>query len=219
MMNLLKKSTNNNTKTAVQMTKGQKPTTTVANISSKVKTAAFGVATGAGVAGSVMLQNERNIRNRKARAEYHRRLISSSTTRLPSLMQLRRILTLKSPQKRLRLLRLRSFLSTRRPHLHPLPRLRSPLWKQLLLSSLHPSHLPIPHLLRSLMILQLLRRPTRATMPRMPKARPASRSPRATAKTQTTTPRTGTTRTPMQQSDAKALTEYVLSFGCLARPP
>nr|DAG23003.1 MAG TPA: hypothetical protein [Caudoviricetes sp.] len=28
-----------------------------------------------------------------------------------------------------------------------------------------------------------------------------------------------TTRTPMQQSDAKAFTEYVLSFGCLARPP
>ena len=74
MMNLLKKSTNNNTKTAVQMTKGQKPTTTVANISSKVKTAAFGVATGAGVAGSVMLQNERNIRNRKARAEYHKKV-------------------------------------------------------------------------------------------------------------------------------------------------
>lgn len=74
MMNLLKKSANNNTKTAVQMTKGQKPTTTVANISSKVKTAAFGVATGAGVAGSVMLQNERNIRNRKARAEYHKKV-------------------------------------------------------------------------------------------------------------------------------------------------
>ena len=74
MMNLLKKSANNNTKTAVQMTKGQKPTTTVANISGKVKTAAFGVATGAGVAGSVMLQNERNIRNRKARAEYHKKV-------------------------------------------------------------------------------------------------------------------------------------------------
>ena len=74
MMNLLKKSANNNTKTAVQMNKGQKPTTTVANISSKVKTAAFGVATGAGVAGSVMLQNERNIRNRKARAEYHKKV-------------------------------------------------------------------------------------------------------------------------------------------------
>lgn len=74
MMNLLKKSANSNTKTAVQMTKGQKPTTTVANISSKVKTAAFGVATGAGVAGSVMLQNERNIRNRKARAEYHKKV-------------------------------------------------------------------------------------------------------------------------------------------------
>ena len=72
MMNLLKKSANNNTKTAVQMNKGQKPTTTVANISSKVKTAAFGVATGAGVAGSVMLQN--NIRNRKARAEYHKKV-------------------------------------------------------------------------------------------------------------------------------------------------
>lgn len=73
MMNLLKKSANN-TKTAVQMTKGQKPTTTVANISSKVKTAAFGVATGAGVAGTMMMQNERNIRNRKARAEYHKKV-------------------------------------------------------------------------------------------------------------------------------------------------
>ena len=79
MMNLLKKSANNNTKTAVQMTKGQKPTTTVANISSKVKTAAFGVATGAGVAGSVMLQNERNIHNRKARAEYHKKVESVCT--------------------------------------------------------------------------------------------------------------------------------------------
>nr|DAY74696.1 MAG TPA: Muscular LMNA-interacting protein [Caudoviricetes sp.] len=30
----------------------------------------------------------------------------------------------------------------------------------------------------------------------------------------------GTTRMPMQQSDAKAFkSEYVLSFGCLARPP
>lgn len=70
----MKKSDNNNTKTAVQMTASQKPTTTVANISGKVKTAAFGVATGAGVAGSMMLQNERSIRNRKARAEYHKKV-------------------------------------------------------------------------------------------------------------------------------------------------
>ena len=72
MKNLLKKSAA--TKTAVQMTASQKKTTTVANISGKVKTAAFGVATGAGVAGSMMLQNERSIRNRKAREAYHKRV-------------------------------------------------------------------------------------------------------------------------------------------------
>lgn len=62
------------TKTAVQMTASQKKTTTVANISGKVKTAAFGVATGAGIAGTMMLQNERGIRNRKAREAYHKRV-------------------------------------------------------------------------------------------------------------------------------------------------
>lgn len=70
----MKKSANNNTKTAVQMTASQKKTTSVANVSGKIKTAAFGVATGAGVAGSMMLQNERSIRNRKARAEYHKKV-------------------------------------------------------------------------------------------------------------------------------------------------
>lgn len=74
MINLLKKSANNNTKTAVRVTPNQKATTTVANISSKVKTGAFGVATGAGIAGTMMLQNEKNIRNRKARAEYHKKV-------------------------------------------------------------------------------------------------------------------------------------------------
>ena len=76
MMNLLKKlSTNEKTeKTAVKMTQNQKATTTVANVSGKIKTAAFGVATGAGVAGSMMIQNERHIKGRKARAEYHKRV-------------------------------------------------------------------------------------------------------------------------------------------------
>lgn len=40
----------------------------------KVKTAAFGVATGATVAGTMMIQNERHIKGRKARAEYHKRV-------------------------------------------------------------------------------------------------------------------------------------------------
>lgn len=62
------------TKTAVQMTASQKKTTTVANISGKVKTTAFGVATGAGIAGTMMMQNERGIRNRKAREAYHKRV-------------------------------------------------------------------------------------------------------------------------------------------------
>ena len=75
MLNLLKKSDTTKTeKTAVKMTKDQKPTTTVANISGKVKNAAFGVATGATVAGTMMIQNERNIKGRKARAEYHKRV-------------------------------------------------------------------------------------------------------------------------------------------------
>lgn len=74
MKNLFNMKKSAATKTAVQMTASQKKTTTVANISGKVKTAAFGVATGAGVAGSMMLQNERNIRNRKARAEYHKKV-------------------------------------------------------------------------------------------------------------------------------------------------
>lgn len=55
-------------------TTAQKKTTTVANVSGKIKNAAFGVATGAGVAGTMMMQNERNIRNRKARAEYHKKV-------------------------------------------------------------------------------------------------------------------------------------------------
>lgn len=74
MLNLMKKSAPATTKTAIKMTPAQKKTTTVANISGKVKNAAFGVATGAGVAGAMMLQNERNIRNRKARAEYHKKV-------------------------------------------------------------------------------------------------------------------------------------------------
>lgn len=74
MINLLKKSANNNTKTAVRVTPNQKATTTVANVAGKVKTGAFGVATGAGIAGTMMMQNEKNIRNRKARAEYHKKV-------------------------------------------------------------------------------------------------------------------------------------------------
>lgn len=74
MLNLMKKSAPATTKTAIKMTPAQKKTTTVANVSGKVKTAAFGVATGAGVAGTMMLQNERSIRNRKARAEYHKKV-------------------------------------------------------------------------------------------------------------------------------------------------
>lgn len=61
-------------KTAVKVTPNQKATTTVANISSKVKTGAFGVATGAGIAGTIMMQNEKQIRNRKARAAYHKKV-------------------------------------------------------------------------------------------------------------------------------------------------
>lgn len=72
MLNLLKKTANE--KTAIQITPNQKATTTVANVSSKVKTAAFGVATGAGIAGTMMMQNERSIRNRKAREAYHKRV-------------------------------------------------------------------------------------------------------------------------------------------------
>lgn len=76
MMNLLKKKTTNEKteKTAIKMSPNQKATTTVANVSGKVKTAAFGVATGATVAGTMMIQNERNIKGRKARAEYHKRV-------------------------------------------------------------------------------------------------------------------------------------------------
>jgi hypothetical protein len=61
-------------KTAIQITPNQKATTTVANVAGKVKTGAFGVATGAGIAGTMMMQNERGIRNRKARAEYHKKV-------------------------------------------------------------------------------------------------------------------------------------------------
>lgn len=74
MLNLMKKSAPATTKTAIKMTPAQKKTTTVANVSGKIKNAAFGVATGAGVAGTMMMQNERNIRNRKARAEYHKKV-------------------------------------------------------------------------------------------------------------------------------------------------
>lgn len=61
-------------KTAIQITPNQKATTTVANVAGKVKTGAFGVATGAGIAGTMMMQNERSIRNRKAREAYHKRV-------------------------------------------------------------------------------------------------------------------------------------------------
>lgn len=74
MKNLFNMKKSTATKTAVQMTASQKKTTTVANISGKVKTAAFGVATGAGIAGTMMMQNERGIRNRKAREAYHKRV-------------------------------------------------------------------------------------------------------------------------------------------------
>lgn len=74
MLNLMKKNAATVEKTAIKMTPAQKKTTTVANVSGKVKNVAFGVATGAGVAGTMMMQNERNIRNRKARAEYHKKV-------------------------------------------------------------------------------------------------------------------------------------------------
>lgn len=73
MLNLLKKKTANE-KTAIQITPSQKATTTVANVAGKVKTGAFGVATGAGIAGTMMLQNEKGIRGRKAREAYHKRV-------------------------------------------------------------------------------------------------------------------------------------------------
>lgn len=73
MLNMLKKKTANE-KTAIKITQDQKVTTTVANISGKIKTGAFGVATGAGIAGTMMLQNERGIHNRKARAAYHKKV-------------------------------------------------------------------------------------------------------------------------------------------------
>lgn len=72
MLNLMKKTATE--KTAIQITPNQKATTTVANVAGKVKTGAFGVATGAGIAGTMMLQNEKGIRNRKARAEYHKKV-------------------------------------------------------------------------------------------------------------------------------------------------
>lgn len=65
MLNLMKKKTATE-KTAIQITPNQKATTTVANVAGKVKTGAFGVATGAGIAGTMMLQNEKGIRSRKA---------------------------------------------------------------------------------------------------------------------------------------------------------
>ena len=74
MLNLMKKSAPATTKTAIQITPSQKATTTVANVAGKVKTGAFGVATGAGIAGTMMLQNEKSIRNRKAGAAYHKRV-------------------------------------------------------------------------------------------------------------------------------------------------
>lgn len=73
MLNLLKKKTANE-KTAIQITTNQKATTTVANVAGKVKTGAFGVATGAGIAGTMMLQNEKSIHSRKARAAYHKKV-------------------------------------------------------------------------------------------------------------------------------------------------
>lgn len=74
MLNLMKKSAPATTKTAIQITPNQKATTTVANVAGKVKTGAFGVATGAGIAGTMMMQNEKSIRNRKAREAYHKRV-------------------------------------------------------------------------------------------------------------------------------------------------
>lgn len=74
MLNLMKKKTTTTEKTAIQITPSQKATTTVANVACKVKTGAFGVATGAGIAGTMMLQNEKGIRNRKAREAYHKRV-------------------------------------------------------------------------------------------------------------------------------------------------
>lgn len=74
MLNIMKKSAPATTKTAIKITPNQKATTTVANVAGKVKTGAFGVATGAGIAGTMMLQNEKGIRNRKAREAYHKRV-------------------------------------------------------------------------------------------------------------------------------------------------
>lgn len=73
MLNLMKKKSTTE-KTAIQITPNQKATTTVANVAGKVKTGAFGVATGAGIAGTMMMQNEKSIRNRKAREAYHKRV-------------------------------------------------------------------------------------------------------------------------------------------------
>lgn len=72
MLNLMKKKTTTEKTAAIQITPNQKATTTVANVAGKVKTGAFGVATGAGIAGTMMLQNEKSIRNRKAREAYHK---------------------------------------------------------------------------------------------------------------------------------------------------
>ena len=142
--------------------------------------------------------------------------MSSSTTRVP-----------RSRRKLHRSLRQHS-----RPRMKilpkpPLSRMSNSLQKRSWLRScklssprLHPKMLLLhPHLLHLLILhlLQLQGRPTRATMLSSPKAMLASSSPRTTARAQTTTPRTGTTM-PRQQSDAKAF-EYVLSFGCLVRPP
>lgn len=73
MLNLMKKKSTTE-KTAIQITPNQKATTTVANVAGKVKTGAFGVATGAGIAGTMMMQNEKSIRNRKAREACHKRV-------------------------------------------------------------------------------------------------------------------------------------------------
>ena len=217
MKNLFNMKKSAATKTAVQMTASQKKTTTVANISGKVKTAAFGVATGAGVAGTMMMQNERNIRNRKARAEYHKKVEAVCTVAVGaavvgataavvqgifdpvidvSMLEIEPASYLELNNKAVELDGAGTCSDSEEPA-------EEAETVEAEIVSEHEAAAPAS-----------------APEAEKPKARLASSSSRTTARAQaTTTARMGTTRMPMQQSDAKAFTEYVLSFGCLARPP
>ena len=247
----MKKSASVTTKTAIKMTPNQKPTTTVANISCKVKTAAFGVATGAGVAGSMMLQNERSIRNRKSRAEYHKKVEAMCTVAVGaavvgataavvqgifdpvvdmSMLEIEPAAFLELNNKAVELdgaetcsdevetveaeivpeqeaaapasapkaeQTIVEATATEQPASAPAdpapvaPATPDPLWQHRLLLHLQIRHRLLSHL--------LILRPRLAIRP---------------------SPKAARTRMPMQQSDAKVFkSEYVLSFGCLARPP